>query len=121
MTLFLNIVKLLLLGLSGVGYCLTWHLFINNGGSDMMSDIQNNGPHILPFNDKAPLKKIYTGIRPIDYQMTVLTLFFYNIVDGTHPHASLQAYQFAGQLTAGWSLLIMESIRQSHRGRIISL
>ncbi|KAI4260973.1 MAG: hypothetical protein L6R42_003822 [Xanthoria sp. 1 TBL-2021] len=52
--------------------------------------------------------------------MTVLTLFFYNIVDGTHPHASLQAYQFAGQLSAGWSLLIMESLRQSHRGRMIS-
>lgn len=120
MALFPNIVKLLLLALSGVGSYFTWHLFINNGGSEMMSDNQN-GPHILPFNDNAPLKKIYTGVRPIDYQLTVLTLFFYNIVDGTHPHASLHAYQFAGQLVAGWSLLMMESLRQGHRGRMISL
>ncbi|CAO1597056.1 hypothetical protein XANCAGTX0491_000885 [Xanthoria calcicola] len=85
----------------------------------MMSDNQT-GPHILPFNDNAPLKKTYTGVGPIDFQLTVLTLFFYNIVDGTHPHASLHAYQFAGQLVAGWSLLMMESLRQGHRGRMIS-
>ncbi|KAL8991770.1 MAG: hypothetical protein Q9169_007664 [Polycauliona sp. 2 TL-2023] len=65
---------------------------------DTMANIRDNGPHTLPFNGNAPLRRIYTGIGPIDYQLTVLSLFFYNIVDGTHPQACLQAYHFAGQL-----------------------
>ena len=117
----LSIVKLLLLCFTAAGYYLTWHLFLNNGGVDMISDIQDNGPHILPFNGNAPLRKVYTGIDQIDDRLTVLALFFYNVVDGSHPHACLQAYHFAGQLIAGWGLLMVESLRHSNRGRMISL
>ncbi|KAL9039458.1 MAG: hypothetical protein Q9180_002513 [Flavoplaca navasiana] len=103
-------VKLFLLCSTAVGYYLTWHLFINNGGADMLNDLKENGSHTLPFNDKAPIRKVYTGNGVIDNQLTILTLFFYNVVDGTHPQACLQAYHFAGQIIPGWSLLMMETL-----------
>ena len=121
MAMSYNIVKLLLLGLSGIGFYFTWYLLLNNGSADFMADIRDNGPHVLPFTDKVPLKRVYTGMGPVDYQLTTLMLFFYNILDGSHPHASLQAYQFVGQLITGWSLLVLESLRESNRGRLISL
>ncbi|KAL8827341.1 MAG: hypothetical protein Q9170_007054 [Blastenia crenularia] len=120
MSLLLNITKLLLLGLSGIGFYSTWYLVMNNGGADFMADLRDHGPHTLPYTDEAPLKKHYTGIGLVDYQLTVLTLFFYNIVDGSHPNASLQAYHFAGQIIAGWSLLMLESLRAGNRMRLVS-
>lgn len=94
---------------------------MNNGGADLMAQLRDNGPHTLPYTDEAPLKKHYTGIGLVDYQLTVLTLFFYNVVDGSHPNACLQAYHFVGQIATGWSLMMLESLRSSNRSRIISL
>ena len=121
MARILDIVKVLLLCSTAVAYYLTWHLFINNGGADMLNDLKENGSYTLPFNDKAPIRKVYTGNDLIDNQLTILTLFFYNLVDGTHPQACLQAYHFAGQIIPGWSLLMMESLRNGNRRKLISL
>ncbi|KAL8949356.1 MAG: hypothetical protein Q9222_004530 [Ikaeria aurantiellina] len=94
---------------------------MNNGAADMMNDIRDHGPHLLPeTNGQAPLKTTYTGIAAIDYQLTVLALFFYNIVDGSHPGACLQAYQFCGQLVAGYGLLVLESYRRGNEWKMIS-
>ncbi|KAL8670248.1 MAG: hypothetical protein Q9168_005200 [Polycauliona sp. 1 TL-2023] len=86
----------------------------------MMKKLRDAGPHTIPFNGKAPLRKVYTGIGPLDYQLTVLSLFFYNLVDGSHPQACLQAYHFASQFASGWMILMMESLREGNRGRTIS-
>ncbi|KAI4112758.1 MAG: hypothetical protein LQ345_006141 [Seirophora villosa] len=120
MSVLLNAVKLSLLSLTGLGFYLTWYLIMNNGAAEMMGHVHDRGPHVLPFTDEAPLKKCYIGIAPVDYQLTALTLFFYNVVDGSHPHASLQAYHFGGQIAAGWGLLVLESLRNSNRWRAIS-
>ncbi|KAL8925280.1 MAG: hypothetical protein Q9208_003570 [Pyrenodesmia sp. 3 TL-2023] len=121
MSLFLNISKLVLLSLSGLGFYLTWHLLMNNGTGDMMNKVQTSGPHaVLPYTDGALLKERYTGVGVVDYQLTVLTIFFYNIVDGSHPSACLQAYHFGGQLVSGYALLTLESLRASNKWRIIS-
>ena len=87
----------------------------------MMKKLRDAGPHTIPFNGKAPLRKVYTGIGPLDYQLTVLSLFFYNLVDGSHPQACLQAFHFAGQFTSGWMILKIESLREGNEGRTISL
>ncbi|KAL8904281.1 MAG: hypothetical protein Q9207_003377 [Kuettlingeria erythrocarpa] len=121
MSLFLNTVKLVLLSLSGIGTYLTWYLFMNNGAADMMNNIRDPGPHIvLPYTNGALLKEHYTGIGAVDYQLRVMAIFFYNLVDGSHPSACLQAYHFGGQLVAGYALLTLESLRSSNRWRIIS-
>lgn len=121
MARLLNTTRLILASLSGTGFYLTWYLFMNNGSIDLMTKLRDHGPHILPYTDDAPLKTRYTGIAFVDYQLTVLTVFFYNIVDGSHPNACLQAYHFGGQFISGLSLLVLESLRSSNRSRIISL
>lgn len=121
MSTLLTAIKLILASLSGLGFYLTWYLAMNNGSFDFMANIRDHGPRILPYTDKAPLRTQYTGIELVDNQLTVLTLFFFNIVDGSHPNACLQAYHFGGQIISGWSLLILESLRWSNRSRIVSL
>ncbi|KAL8872009.1 MAG: hypothetical protein Q9174_002287, partial [Haloplaca sp. 1 TL-2023] len=115
-----SITALLLFLLSGVGYYFTWHLLLNNDGARLMEELRDNGPHILPYNNGAPLRKSYTGIALIDYQLTVLVLFFYNIVDGSHPNACLQVYHFFGQAPAGYTLLLLEGLRHGNKLRAIS-
>ncbi|KAL8762938.1 MAG: hypothetical protein Q9184_001160 [Pyrenodesmia sp. 2 TL-2023] len=94
---------------------------MNNGTADMMGRVRASGPHaFLPYTEEALLKERYTGISVVDYQLTVLTIFFYNLVDGSHPSACLQAYHFGGQLVSGYALLTFESLRASNKWRIIS-
>lgn len=85
-----------------------------------MSHIRDHGPRVLPGTDK-PLKTTYIGVPPIDYQMTVLALFFWEVVDGSHPAASLFCFHFATQVACGWSLIMIEGLRRGHRRTIISL
>ncbi|KAL8650368.1 MAG: hypothetical protein Q9210_003858 [Variospora velana] len=120
MSILLNVTKLSLLSLTLLGFYSTWYLFINNGGADMMGHIRDHRPHILPFTDDAPLRQYYTGVALVDYQLVVLTLFFYNLVDGSHPNASLQAYHFGGQIAAAWGLLVLESLRNGNKWRAVS-
>ena len=108
-----------LLALSGLGAYLTWGLALNNGTITMMEHIRDFGPHILP-GTVAPLKQSYTGIEAVDYQLTVLVTFFWPLVDGGMPHASLGVFRFASQFVAGWGLVVMEGMRNGNRGRLIS-
>lgn len=117
----INVTKLVLVSLSGLGFYLTWYIFSYNGSMDMMKHIRDVGPHVLPYTDGAPLKKHFIGIAAVDYQLTVLTLFFYNIVDGSHPSATLLCYYFGGQLASAWGLVLLESERYCNKWSVISL
>jgi len=104
----------------GVGLYTTWYLLYKNGTVELMQDVRDRGPHILP-GTRDPLKKSYIGIGWIDYQLTVLTLFFWEAVDGSRPAASLFCFGFAGQATAAWSILYVEGRRLGNRWRLVSL
>ena len=75
---------------------------------------------LLP-GTKEPVLTSYTGIELIDYELTVLTVFFWELVDGSRPDASLYCYHFLGQIFSAWSLLMIESLRKGNKWRIISL
>lgn len=62
-----------------------------------------------------------TGIRLVDYQLTVLNVFFYPLLSGSHPSASLQLYHFAGSCFAGYALLLVEGLRNGNRWTTIAL
>lgn len=109
-----------LLLLCAAGFYGTWYLLMNNGTSEYMSQIRDVGPPILPGTDE-PLKTVYIGVPAIDYQLTVLTLFFWKLVDGSHSSASLFSFHFATQVACGWGLLMIEGLRRGHRWRIVSL
>jgi len=122
MSPLLPIAKVSLLVLSGIGFYTTWYLLYNNGTAAHMSHIRDTGPRLLP-GTQGPLKTSYgfSAIPRIDYQLTVLTLFFWEMVDGSRPDGSLYCYYFAGQVFAGWALLMVESLRRGNRWRVVSL
>ncbi len=109
-----------LLLLCAAGCYGTWYMMLNNGTTAYMSDIRDHGPRVLPGTDEA-LKTVYTGVPAIDHQLAVLTLFFWEVVDGSHPAASLFCFHFATQVACGWSLLMIEGLRRGHRWMTISL
>ncbi|MCJ1477789.1 hypothetical protein MMC13_006462 [Lambiella insularis] len=109
----------ILIVLCALGGYLTWGLAMQNGTMSMMAHIRDFGPHVLPGTD-APLKQTYTGIRAVDYQLTVLAVFFWNLVDGSMPHASLFVGKLAFQFIAAWGLLMIEGARNGNKGRLIS-
>ena len=112
--------QILLILLSAFGLYSTWYLIYNNGTVAMMEKTRENGPHLLPGID-VPLKPSFTGIRPIDHQLTVLVTFFWPVVDGSLPNASLFCFMFAGEAVAIWTLIYVESQRLSHSWRLVSL
>lgn len=120
MSLMINASRLVLLLLCAAGYYGTWHILLNNGTTEYMAHIRDVGPRLLPGTNE-PLKTKYIGIPAIDYQLTVLDLFFWEIVDGSHPAASLFCFHFATQVACGWSLLMLEGLRRGHRWMVISL
>lgn len=120
MSTLVNATKLALLLLCAAGYYGTFYMLMNNGTTKHMSHIRDVGPRILPGTNE-PLKTHYVGIPVIDYQLTVLALFFWEMVDGSHPAASLFCFHFATQVACGWSLLMIEGLRRGHQWMIISL
>ena len=120
MSSLINATRLALLFLSATGYYATWYILLNNGTTDYMAHIRDFGPRLLP-GTKEPLKTVYTGIPAIDYQLTVLALFFWENVDGSNPAGSLFCFHFATQVTCGWGLLMIEGLRHGNRWRVISL
>ncbi|KAL6714288.1 hypothetical protein ACLMJK_007711 [Lecanora helva] len=119
MSTLMRMTILTLLLLCGSGFYGTWYILLNNGTTAYMSQIRDVGPRYLPGTFE-PVKTVYIGIPSINYQLTVLTLFFWQLVDGSHPSASLFSFHFATQVACGWGLLMMEGLRRGHRWKIIS-
>ena len=120
MSTLINYSKAVLLLLCGAGFYATWYLLMNNGTADYMVETRDVGPRLLP-GTKQPLKTAYIGIEKVDYQLTVLDVFFWELVDGSRPDVSLFCYHFAGQVFSGWALLMIESMRNANLWRAISL
>ncbi len=120
MSTLINATKVALILLSAAGYYATWYLLLNNGTTDYMAHIRDVGPRLLP-GTKEPVRTIYTGVPAIDYQLTVLALFFWENVDGSNPAGSLFCFHFATQVACGWGLLMVEGLRFGNRWKIVSL
>lgn len=106
--------------LSAFAFYSTWYLVYKNGTLDLMTQVHDQGPHLLP-GTKAPLKRVFTGINSIDDQLTGMVLFFWEQVDGSLPNASLFCFMFAGEAVAVWTILYVESQRLSNSWRLVSL
>ena len=90
-----------------------------NGSLEMLDEIREQTPPLVPGTE-ALLKIKYTRIGPLDHLLTTLTIFFYQAVDGSLPHTSLQSFHFGGQVFAIWGLLLLEGIRKGNQGKLIS-
>ena len=116
----INLSKVALGFLSAAGYYATWYILLNNGSTDHMAHIRDVGPRLLPGTEE-PVRTVYTGVPAINYQLTVLALFFWENVDGSNPTASLFCFHFATQVACGWGLLMIEGLRHGNRWTLVSL
>lgn len=85
-----------------------------------MGDIRNQTEPKVAGTDE-PLLSVYTGIRAIDSQLSILVDFFLPVLDGSSNDMTLYVIDMFGQFGAGWTLLMMESLRKGNQGRIPSL
>ena len=120
MSALLNASRIGLVLLSVVGCYAVWYMLMHNGTTHQMAHVLEVGPRTLP-GTQAPIKTVYTGIPAIDKQLTILTLTFWEQVDGSNPSNSLFCFHFATQTICGWGLLMIESMRRGNQWRMISL
>ena len=71
----------------------------------------------LPSID-APLRTVYTGVEAIDHVFTLLTTFFYPMLDGHNPGLLLHSFGFSGTFGETWTLIVLESWRKGNAGTI---
>ena len=116
---FNNATKVVLFFLAAAGYYTTWYFFSHNGTANHLAYVRQL--QLLP-GTQEPVRTVFTGLPALDDQLTVLTLFFWEIVNGsTAPSASLFCFYFATQLACGWGLLVLEGSRHGNRWTLVSL
>ena len=120
MSSLINSTKVALAFLSVAAFYATWYILLHNGTTDHMAHTPVIGPRLLPGTNE-PLRTVYTGVRAIDHQLTVLILFFWENIDGSNPSGSLFGFHFAAQNVCGWGLLMIEGLRHGNRWTVISL
>lgn len=104
--------------LSAIGVLTTWTWSYNNHlFEDIVNVVESPNPQ-LPGTSHALLQ--WTSIPPLDRFLAILVTFFYPPINGSDPTAALQAFHFAGQLVAIWTLILLESVRPTNKGRLIS-
>lgn len=91
-------------------------------------------PQIISFRDKRQLPtptssgtntstfpESFTGFDPPDGLLSTLVVFFWPLVDGSSPDASLISFLFAGQAVALLTAIALEASRTANHSRIVSL
>ena len=63
------------------------------------------------------MKQHYTGVKPIDKQLTILTSFFYTAIDGNRADVSLVGLDLGGSVIAAWMLVTAEGLRAGNSGK----
>ncbi|KAK2749202.1 hypothetical protein FQN57_006817 [Myotisia sp. PD_48] len=112
-------VKIILPLLSLFAFYATWGISLTDGTLNHMLAIRHGNAVNIP-NTTTPLRLKFTGIPPIDYWFTIMVLFFWEAVDGSHPDTSLTGVYFLGQLIGVWALLWIEGLRRGNSGLTIA-
>lgn len=68
-----------------------------------------------------PIRTVYTEIPAIDRLLTVLTVFFWPMTDGSHPTLTIHSVGFSGSFCSAWILLTLEAWRRGNAWKIIAL
>jgi hypothetical protein len=114
-----TIVIIILPILSLIGAFGTWTLGGTNGTFKSIVKLIEHDDALFPGSDSALLKS-YTGIGPIDNQLSILVTFFSPVVDSSNGACALFAILGSGQFGAIWTLMMMESMRTGNVGKAVS-
>jgi hypothetical protein len=97
-----------------LGFWTLWGFPYNNGLLKILKDQTAPGA-LIPGPTAAPMKQTYTGIGPIDNQLTILVSFFYTAIDGNRADISLSFLGLGGGVLAAWVLITIESYRYGNK------
>ena len=97
-------------------YCL-WIVATNNGFFKQINELVGQEQPLFP-GSKLPLMREYTGIEPIDRQLTILVTFFGPVVEGRDEALNIFSIFGLGQFGGAWTLLVME---RGNQGKAASL
>ena len=114
----LLLTKVTLLLLSVYGWYALFSFGYRNGFLAMVSAQRETGrlgSHQILYNPS------FIGIPRVDQHLNVLLTFFWPLVDGSRPDASLHSFYFAGQGIAIWIATSIESLRAGNQGHVVSL
>ncbi|KIW14707.1 hypothetical protein PV08_07491 [Exophiala spinifera] len=110
--------QLLLISLSIAGFWTLWVFPYQNGLLQILGRQSQPGA-VIPGPTIAPMKQTYTGIGPVDKQLTTLVSFFYTAIDGNRADVSLSFLDLGGQVLASWVLIMIEGLRVGNRGKFL--
>ena len=102
--------------LAALGFWTLWGFPYNNGLLKMLKHQTEKGA-LIPGPMVAPMKQTYTGIGPIDNQLTILVSFFYTAIDGNRGDISLSFLVLGGGVLAAWTLVTVESYRSANKSK----
>ncbi|KAF2803638.1 uncharacterized protein BDZ99DRAFT_491664 [Mytilinidion resinicola] len=99
--------------LSLLGTIAIWGRNVLDGSfARVFAAVNSESTYILP-GTKEPLLTSITGIRyPIDYQLGILILYFWEAVDGSHPATSAVGIYFLGQYLSILTVMLTDSFRK---------
>jgi hypothetical protein len=92
----------------------------NNGTFDLIEEFGKQNV-LSSGSGSETLKTSYTGIEAIDHLLTILTLFFAPVVDGSNASLVLHTVAFSGAFGSAWVLVVLESWRAGNSGNFFSL
>lgn len=103
--------------LAVLGFWTLWPFPYNNGLLAHLKAQTELGASI-PGPTSAPMKQTYTGVAPIDNQLTVLVSFFYTAIDGKRGDISLVFLSLGSHVIAAWVLITIEGLRRGNKGKL---
>jgi hypothetical protein len=104
--------------LSLFGFWTLWAFPYNNGLLKILKSMTEPGA-LIPGPTAAPMKQTYTGIEPVDNQLTILVSFFYTAIDGNRGDVSISFLGLGGAVLAAWTLITIESYRSGNKDKKI--
>jgi hypothetical protein len=104
------------IALALLGFWTLWAFPYNNGLLKILQDETRPGA-LIPGPTAAPMKQTYTGIGPVDRELTTLVSFFYTAIYGNRGDVSLSFLGLGGHVLAAWALVTVESYRNGNQGK----
>ncbi|KAI1376863.1 hypothetical protein F4677DRAFT_76611 [Hypoxylon crocopeplum] len=89
-------------------------LLYRNGYYGALLRLRDEGPFHLPGSSNAVLTH-YTRIAPLDKLLTLASVMFANVTDGSVPELSLYAFHFGGQYLAILVVIAIEGLRKGNQ------
>lgn len=110
--------KVVLLLLSAYGWYALFGFGYKSGSLSLISAKRLTGQL---GDTSVPYNEVFCGISRVDQHLNALLTFFWPLVDGSRPDASLHSFYFSGQGIAVWIATLVEGLRRGNKWRAVSL